>query len=232
MNSELGVLIIEDDFRVAQINQQFVEQVSGFEVVALAQTRAQATQLLDEIAASVHLVLLDAYLPDVEGLSLLWELRQRWPQLDIVMVTAAQEVETIQEALRGGVFDYLIKPLMAERVQQTLQRYKNTRITMTNHTTLDQASLDAALRLPQEVMTPSRLPKNIDGLTLDKIRQCLHRESSPQSAFQIGSAAGVSRSTARRYLEYLVATEEACAELAYGDIGRPERQYSLCCQSG
>lgn len=225
MKNNLGVLIVEDDFRVAQINQQFVEQVNGFKVIAIGHTRAQAIEILTEQAKDIHLVLLDAYLPDVEGLALLWELRRDWPELDIMMVTAAQEVETIQEALRGGVFDYLMKPLMAERVQQALLRYQKARQALAQHATLDQISLDAVLR----PVTPSdnkvRHPKNIDQITLEKVRNCLQQQTSGISASDLGALVGVSRSTARRYLEYLVAAQEISAELIYGDVGRPERHY-------
>jgi CitB family two-component system response regulator CitT len=231
MKTEVGVLIIEDDFRVAQINQQFVETVDGFKVIALAHTRAQAIEILSAQSEAIQLVLLDAYLPDVEGLGLLWQLRQDWSNLDIVMVTAAQEVETIQEALRGGVFDYLIKPIMADRVEQTLKRYQHARRLMAHNDTLDQASLDAALRNDPVVITKARLPKNIDERTLDKIRQCLKQFDTGVSATTLGTHIGVSRSTARRYLEYLVALQEISAELVYGDVGRPERHYCVITQT-
>lgn len=96
-----GVLIIEDDFRIAEIHRAFIEQSEGFRVVGMARSGAEASTLLTDVGEAVDLVLLDAYLPDVEGLELLWLLRRDHRHVDVVMVTAAREVETIGEALPG-----------------------------------------------------------------------------------------------------------------------------------
>jgi len=72
--------------------------------------------------------------------------------------------------------------------------------------------------------TEQRLPKGIDALTLDKIRAVMAK-GSHLSAEDVGGAIGASRTTARRYLEYLVGTEELSAEVTYGSVGRPERRY-------
>lgn len=121
------VLIIEDDFRVADINRQFIEQTDGFSVVGICHNAADSLSFLASQQALPDLILLDAYIPDVNGLELLWEIRRRFRSIDIVMLTAAKEVETIQEALRGGVFDYLIKPIESTRMAQMLERFKQER---------------------------------------------------------------------------------------------------------
>ncbi|TGG92396.1 response regulator [Natronospirillum operosum] len=227
MTQQYGVLIIEDDFRVADINRQFIEQSEGFVVRGLAKTRAEAVDILEASAQQIDLILLDAYIPDVQGMDLMWELRRRWRHLDIVMITAAKEVETIQEAMRGGVFDYLIKPTEGERMRQMLLRFRSAREALSGRSEMDQESLDEALhrgRQAESVHT-DRLPKGIDRLTLDNVRQALESLSASVTAVEVGSAIGVSRSTARRYLEFLVSEQEVTAELGYGEVGRPERRY-------
>lgn len=222
------VLIIEDDFRVADINRQFIDQMEGFSVAAICHTASDSLAFLESQQSAPDLVLLDAYIPDVNGLELLWELRRRFRQMDIVMVTAAREVETIQEALRGGVFDYLIKPIESSRMAQMLQRFKDERLLLTQHEELGQEQLDRTLIRSQIIQLPEqRLPKGIDPLTLDKIRTGLKRVQQPQTAALLAQETGVSRSTARRYLEFLVSRQEVSAELDYGEVGRPERRYVL-----
>lgn len=222
------VLIIEDDFRVADINRQFIEQTDGFSVAAICHNAADSLTFLESQSALPDLVLLDAYIPDVNGLELLWEIRRRYRSIDIVMVTAAREVETIQEALRGGVFDYLIKPIESARMSQMLQRFRHEKVFLSQHDELEQGQLDRALIRNQGIEdTDEKLPKGIDPLTLGRIREGLSSFNSSQTASSLAQFTGVSRSTARRYLEYMVANGEVQAELDYGEVGRPERRYRI-----
>lgn len=229
---EYGVLIVEDDFRVADINRQFIEQSSGFSVACVATTRAEAVAFLEASAHSVELVLLDAYIPDVTGMDLLWEMRSRWRHLDIVMITAAKEVETIKEALRGGVFDYLIKPTESERMSHMLERFRRERSLLEGKTELSQDELDQALKLKGQeghvaAASETSLPKGIDRITLDAVCQALEEKGESVTAMQLSHLVGTSRSTARRYLEHLVSVGQVTASLGYGDVGRPERHYQI-----
>lgn len=224
---EYGVLIIEDDFRVADINRQFIEQSAGFAVVGMAKSRQEALAFLADHSGQVDLVLLDAYIPDVVGLELLWELRRLYKHIDIVMITAAKEVETIQEALRGGVFDYLIKPTEGARMAKMLQRFAAERAVLQQRAELSQDELDAALNRGGLNTSAERLPKGIDRLTLDAVVQALEHTADSVTAVTLARTMGASRSTARRYLEYLVAQGRVSTELDYGEVGRPERRYKL-----
>ncbi|WP_447554486.1 response regulator [Vreelandella sp. EE22] len=229
--TQYGILIVEDDFRIADIHKAFIEQSDGFQVVGVARNAADAKALMQARHEEIHLVLLDAYLPDVEGLELLWAIRQRYTRVDIVMITAAKEVETISEALRGGVFDYLIKPIEAARMTQMLTRFYREREALANRAEMNQDELDQVLaRLKPSGAspnTPRALPKGIDRLTLNRVIETLGAEGTSQTAMQVARAMGASRSTARRYLEFLVAEQRVNAELGYGDVGRPERRYRL-----
>lgn len=228
---EYGILIIEDDFRIAEIHRAFIEQSQGFRVVGMARSGAEARELMAQHAAEVHLVLLDAYLPDVEGLELLWALRRDHVHVDIVMITAAREVDTISEALRGGIFDYLIKPVEAARMAQMLARFRREREALAARHELSQEELDRVLsRLRPEGAPGSAarsLPKGIDRLTLRAVVAALDSAGKPLAAMDVARAMGASRSTARRYLEFLVSVQVVGAELGYGDVGRPERRYRL-----
>ncbi|AVI62080.1 response regulator [Halomonas sp. GFAJ-1] len=229
--AQYGILVVEDDFRIADIHKAFIEQSDGFYVVGMARNGSEAKALMAEHADTIQLILLDAYLPDVEGLELLWAIRRDYVHVDIVMVTAAREVETISEALRGGVFDYLIKPIEVTRMSQMLSRFRRERAALANRVEMNQDELDQVLaRLqPNEPPRPATrsLPKGVDRLTLRRVVDALAAAQDSLTAMQVARTMGASRSTARRYLEFLVAEQAVNAELGYGDVGRPERRYRL-----
>ena len=230
MLETIQVLIVEDDFRIADINRQFVERVKGFAVLDVVKTSEEALTYLRSTSTLPQLILLDVYIPDTEGLSLFWQLRQEFNEVDVIMVTAAKEVATIAETLRGGIFDYIVKPVDFDRFEQTLTRFNVQNKLLREREELDQQEIDlltgAQAAVSQEKGDEGKLPKGIDQITLDKIKIVLQQSSdSGLTALDAGNKVGVSRSTARRYLEYLVSINEADAQLKYGDIGRPERKY-------
>ncbi len=229
------VLIVEDDFRIAAINQSLIEQAGDFEVVASLRSGAQARQWLSEHPEGADLALLDVYLPDVEGLSLLWDVRRLSRGLDIVMVTAARETETVEEALRAGVFDFLIKPVQAGRMHTMLARFRSRQRLARGRREVDQAELDAVLSSMYAAGDEPRqrgLPKGVDALSLERVLQALGQSQAALTASEVAQRMGSSRSTARRYLEYLVGSGQASVAPSYGEVGRPQRRYQLSTAHG
>lgn len=231
MNNELQVLIVEDDFRVAEINRRLVEEIPGFAVIQETKTAAETMRFLASTSQLPDMVLLDIYIPDSPGLELFRKIREHYPAVDIILLTAAKEVQTVQEALQGGIFDYLIKPVDFERFTQAFSRYRSQKAVLSSKQEVSQEDLDRMLydkKSHAQSEIREGLPKGIDPITLATIKESLGTASANGlSAVDAACAAGVSRSTARRYLEYLVSAGQAEAKLQYGDVGRPERTYLL-----
>lgn len=230
MISTVQVLIVEDDFRVSKVNRQLIEQITGYEVISETRTASETITFLQQAEALPDLVLLDVYIPDSPGLDLFWCLRREYPTIDIMMLTAAKETELVEEALHGGVLDYLIKPVEPERFKESFTRYRSRKILLSSKGELSQEDIDRVLFGTEIRHDPAisgdGLPKGIDRLTLERIENVLNQSTAEGiTAVHAGEAAGVSRSTARRYLEYLVLIEQVKAQLHYGDVGRPERTY-------
>lgn len=223
----IRVVIAEDDQQIAEIQRRFLERIEGFELVGVAHGLEEARDLTDVLQP--ELLLLDIQFPTGTGLELLRDLRANNSETDVILITAAKEVDTLQAALRGGVFDYILKPLVFERLQETLQSYIKHREKLQAMRQIAQSDVDTIL--PRGVSgaptapVESRLPKGIDALTLDKIRQVFSAQTESLNAEEVGAQIGASRTTARRYLEYLVSTNELNAEVSYGSVGRPERRY-------
>lgn len=233
MTEKFSVLIVEDDFRVAEVNRQYVEKVKGFRVKSIVNSGKEAIAYLKGTKYTPDLILLDIYIPDVEGLDLLWQIRNAYHKVDIIVVTAAKEVTTIQEALRGGIFDFIVKPFDHGRFEQTLMRYKEFRKQLDSKKELSQEDIDFLeinqKKVGSDFMSIEDHPKGVDPITLNEIT-CLFEEKKVEetTAAELSKQIGTSRSTARRYLEYLVLTNKIETKLIYGSVGRPERKYILC----
>jgi two-component system, CitB family, response regulator len=225
----ISVLIVEDDLKLAEIQKRFLEQIAGFETVGIAASYVEAKTLIEILQPD--LLLLDVYFPDMNGLDLLKETKQQAKQMDVIMITATKEIHKVQEAISIGVFDYMIKPVVYERFKQSLLRYKEYHTSLlqlgkeTFHVT--QQQVDKLLRKESEGSGSEKqyLPKGIDPLTLEKVLEVLKQEGRGLTAELVAKEIGVSRTTARRYLEHLVAEEKIEADLSYGTVGRPERVY-------
>ncbi|GIP40225.1 two-component system response regulator [Paenibacillus sp. J31TS4] len=226
----IRVLIVEDDVRIAEINRRFTEKVPGFQVVGIATDGKQAREQLEVMEPD--LVLLDLYFPDMNGLDLLKLIQSDYRRTDVIVITAAKEIDTVREAIRGGVVDFVIKPVILERFQEKLQQYSQYRGRLAaleeSSGEVGQQEVDELLRgasLGSKAGGSAYLPKGIDRLTMEKVSAFLRGTKESLTAEEVGRRMGVSRSTARRYLEYFVSTGELHADLAYGTVGRPERVY-------
>ena len=225
----IKVVIAEDDQQIAEIQRRFLERIEGFEIAGIAHGLEEAEDLVEILQPD--LLLLDIQFPTGTGLDLLRKMRAENSSVDVIMITAAKEVETLREALHGGVFDYILKPLVFERLQETLLNYQQHLQKLRTLETLAQSDVDNVL--PRSTGTGSaadqsqevRLPKGIDSLTLEKIRKVFTDQQQSLNAEEVGELIGASRTTARRYLEYLVSSNELAAEVNYGTVGRPERRY-------
>jgi two-component system CitB family response regulator len=225
----IRIVIAEDDQQIAEIQKRFLARIEGFELIGIAHSLEDAEDLVDVLQP--ELLLLDINFPTGTGIDLLRKLRARTSRVDVILVTAAKEVDTLREALHGGIFDYILKPLVFERLQETLDRYYKHLQKFQTMESIVQSDVDTIL--PNSNMAKTyesqevRLPKGVDALTLDKVRSVFSTDAGALNAEEVGLHIGASRTTARRYLEYLVSNNELSAEVSYGSVGRPERRYTL-----
>ncbi|SEP89003.1 two-component system, CitB family, response regulator CitT [Virgibacillus subterraneus] len=222
----IRVIIAEDDYRVAGIHEEFLMKISGVKVVGKALNGKETLKLVDE--TSPDLVLLDIFMPDILGIELIKEMRDLKPQLDIIMISAATNKEMIEEAIRKGLFDYIIKPVKMDRFVETIEKYKDTKKTLDENEEINQSFLDEYFgQAKQRKSNIKETPKGIDPLTLEKIEQIMFEMNEGITAEEMGLKIGASRTTARRYLEHLISEGTCAAELEYGIVGRPERKYNI-----
>lgn len=221
----IRTLVVDDDYRVADLHSAYVERVAGFEVAGRAHTGAAALEAVDQLRPD--LVLLDIYLPDMSGLDVLQHLREDdLPPVDVLAITAAREVESLRAAMRGGVVHYLIKPFLFPAFEEKLVSYAAARDRMARIGHADQGEVDRIFGALRTVRNET-LPKGLSDATLEVIVQVLGRSRSGLPAAEVAVAAGVSRVTARRYLDHLCQLGRAELTMRYGAPGRPEHRYRL-----
>ena len=222
----IKVLIVDDDFMVAKVHAGFIQRTPGFTVVGAAHTGAQAVAETQRLQPD--LVLLDIHLPDINGLDLMHRLREVAPELDVLVISAAREVETVRKALRGGIIHYLIKPFSQTDLQERLEHYRSAYQGLEDSKDVaEQSDVNRVFGLDRSATQGGRpLPKGCSIETLRLVEAALNAAAGDVSAAEMAEELGTSRVSARRYLEYLHDEGLAEVRLKYG-VGRPERRYLL-----
>jgi response regulator of citrate/malate metabolism len=220
----ITVLVVDDDFRVARIHSAFVDRVEGFRTIGLAANGAEALAMASRLAPD--LILLDLYLPDMFGLDLLNQMRVAGVEGDVIAISAANESDTVERALKLGVANYLLKPFTLDDLSGRLSEYRSQRQRRLRPLVGDQADVDRIFGRSEHTIAES-LPKGMSPETAELILATLRERTEEQSAQQCGAAVGISRVSARRYLEFFVSQGRAQVSLRYGSRGRPERRYRL-----
>lgn len=219
----IRVLVVDDDAMTASIHRSYVERVPSYEVVGEAHTGRGALEATH--ALRPDLLLLDIYLPDMSGLDVLRALREpARPHVDVIAVTAAKDVSTLRTAIHGGVIHYLVKPFFFDTLRERLEGYAALHGRLQRMREPDQHDIDHVFSL---LRSHGRygLPKGISAPTLETVAEALQRADGDTTAVELAEATGISRGTARRYLEYLALTGAVELSLRYGTTGRPEHRY-------
>ncbi|MFJ6077810.1 response regulator [Pseudarthrobacter sp. NPDC092419] len=232
--STIRVLVVEDEAVAAAAHAAYIQRIPGFELAGTAADGQSALRLLGELAGSgapVDLVLLDMNLPDLHGLDIARRMRASGILADIIAITAVRELAIVRSAVAIGVVQYLIKPFTFATFADKLESYRSFRRQLSDRQSgsgragASQSEVDqafASLRAPSELP----LPKGLSAATLGSVQDFLrkHRDAAV-SATEVMDALGMSRVTARRYLEYLADAGTALRTARYGTPGRPENEY-------
>ena len=230
---DISVLVVEDEPIAAAAHAAYIGRLDGFVLAGTAADGQSALRLMTELAAAgapVELVLLDMNLPDLHGLDIARRMRAAGVFADIIAITAVRELNIVRSAVATGVVQYLIKPFTYAAFADKLSSYRQFREqlatpdTGTSGAGASQSEVDqafASLRSPTELP----LPKGLSVSTLESVQDFMRRQSGAVSASEVMAGLGMSRVTARRYLEYLADDDRLSRTARYGAPGRPENEY-------
>jgi response regulator of citrate/malate metabolism len=223
----IRTLIVEDDFRVADIHAAYVSRVAGFEVVGKTHTAAAAYEFI--LTYKPDLVLLDLYLPDEHGLELFSRLQQlpRGSKMDVFVITAARDSQSVRDALQLGAANYIVKPFTHLQLAERLLAYRAARNRLIDTREVSQEEVDRVSVLMRGAKIDLYRSDNSKNPTTDSILKFIQASPEPVSASDISQALGLSRATAQRYLSQMVEGRLLELELQYGTTGRPIHKFRV-----
>ena len=213
------VLIVEDDPMVAMINEQYIKRNKNFELVGKCSNGSSALDFLDN--NDVDLLILDVYMPKMDGFETLRRVRNKKITVDAIMVTAANDRASLEEALHLGIVDYLVKPFTFDRFQMALEKYISQNNALRDFETLNQKNIDHIIDNTRK-KSDDLYPKGIQEKTVDLIMEYLKaNEGKWFTGDDIAEKVGLTGVTVRRYMNYLAESGRVTGEMNYETGGRP-----------
>ena len=223
----IRVIIVEDDPMVAKLNAQYLDRMDQLQVVGTFSNGVDALEYLQN--HPVELAVMDVYMPMFSGVELLRAIRGSGIQTSVIMITAATEMSVVEEALRLGIEDYIIKPFSFQRLQEAVQRYLSKVSLVKTKDRADQAVVDKLLSNTVSADVTTRdLRKGLNAKTLQSIENLLRSDpEGDHTCESISAASGLSKVTVRHYLNYLIEVGHLTSSIDYETGGRPRVLYQV-----
>ena len=219
------VLIVEDDPMVAMINEQYIKRNKRFEIVGKCSDGGSALEFLEN--HEVDLLILDVYMPHMDGFETLRRIRSRQIAVDVIMVTAANDRTALEESLHLGVVDYLVKPFSFDRFQVALEKFAAQRGAFEDVDQLNQKNIDHIIDYFRR-KNEGGFPKGIQEKTLQLITEYLKANTGVWfTGDEIAAKVGLTGVTVRRYMNYLAESGRVTGEMNYETGGRPCMRYRI-----
>ncbi|WP_352418616.1 response regulator [Proteiniborus sp.] len=224
----IKVLIVEDDPMVREINEKFLKRVDGYKIYDSVGSIERAKEII--LQGKPDLILLDIFFPQGKGLDLLKWTRKKDLKIDVILITADRNMESVEEAFRYGAVDYIVKPFVFDRFKEAMIQYRNRKKGLEANESINQEIIDKYV-LNEKKTTNNLLEeigdvKGFSQYTYEKVIDYIEEmKGKTFTAQEVAKSIGVSRITARRYLDLLEKEQKIILELEYGKVGRPQNKY-------
>ena len=220
----MKILIIEDDPMVAMIHKEYFKRKEISNDLNHVSTIEEAKEFLAN--SDIDLIVLDNYLADGQGIEFLPELKG-YP---IIMITAANDVQTVEAALINGVVDYLVKPFTYERFSQAIDKVQDY-MDLLSKEKINQDLIDDYLNSGRVEEEEDSLPKGLSRITLKKVLENIKEQETGFTTQQVADALDISRITIRKYLNHLVNINVLSEDAEYYTSGRPVSVFTVVSDS-
>ena len=174
----MRILIIEDDPMVAMIHKEYFKRKELSDDLNHVSTLEEAKSFLEK--SDADLIVLDNYLTDGQGVEYLPELKG-YP---IIMITAANDIQTVEAALTNGVVDYLVKPFTYERFSQAVDKVQDY-VSLLSKEKINQDLIDDYLNSGRVEEEEDSLPKGLSRITLKKVLENIQEHEAGFTTQQV-----------------------------------------------
>lgn len=220
----MNVLIIEDNPMVDFIHRNYLEKTALFDSIMSSNSMASAPNILTTYA--IDLILLDIHIIDGNGISFLETLRAQHHPCEVIIISAANDGNSIRDGFHLGIIDYLIKPFTFERFQESIQQFVTHREHLANQQ-LEQAQIDQLKCLTSKKDTKNKqlLEKGLSESTFQWIMENIKAFDQPFTIQELASACPLSHVSVRKYIAYLEENKQLNSQQIFTKVGRPYRVY-------
>lgn len=220
-------VIVEDDPMVCKINSQYLQRLGSYQEVGTFANGYSALDFLKE--HPVDLAIVDIYMPVMDGLELVKQMRANNIKTAVIMVTAATDMATIEQLLHLGIVDYLIKPFSFQRFQEAVKKYETKAELLRSTSNADQTTVDRLLRGSWgREQGKFSLGKGLNQKTMETIEARIKENPTDKHTCEsLSAATGLSKVTVRHYLNYLLEMGQIQSSIDYETGGRPRVLYHL-----
>ncbi|WP_025680447.1 response regulator transcription factor [Paenibacillus massiliensis] len=218
----LRTFVVEDDYGIASLCGVTVTMLEGYELIGLSDDSASALERIS--AEQPDIVLLEVSQPDGSGMQLLHHMDRMNLSCDVVLVLNGPIWNYMMKGLQLDIFGYLMKPFDTRRLQDTLQSYRQYRMRRDSLSVLK-------TRLPENKLQSSSIAnttmfkKEMEPAILGRIQEILGGDQAMLTSRQIAEQTGISLTTVRSYLKYMVRKGTVKECVSFGTTGIPLRSF-------
>lgn len=166
-------------------------------------------------------------MPIMDGFETLRQIRKKQIEVDVIMVTAANEAESLKQGLHLGVVDYLVKPFTFERFKIALDKFLAQAEALKDLGKVNQKNIDFLIDNTRKTVDDLH-PKGIQEKTMRMILDHLRENTNKWlTGDEIAEKVGLTGVTVRRYMTHLTETGLVMGDMNYETGGRPCMLYKI-----
>ncbi|BAH81369.1 response regulator [Streptococcus dysgalactiae] len=220
----MNVLIIEDNPMVDFIHRNYLEKTALFDSIMSSNSMASAQNILTTYA--IDLILLDIHIIDGNGISFLETLRAQHHPCEVIIISAANDGNSIRDGFHLGIIDYLIKPFTFERFQESIQQFVTHREHLANQK-LEQAQINQlkCLTNKRDTKNTQLLEKGLSESTFRWVMENIRTFEKPFTIQELATSCHLSHVSVRKYIAYLEENNQIDNQQIFTKVGRPYRVY-------